>query len=92
VRSGTWFFPSLDEGYGQGTVAERSEVGGGFHVGRYAVYFRDPPNTFADGKIWVARFDEAARTSDSMVTIQPMDQTGFRRTTGISRFVLDWYT
>ena len=57
-----------------------------------AVYFRDPPDTCAHGKICDALFDEAAQTSDSMVTVQPMDQTGFRRTTGISRFVLDWYT
>ena len=46
----------------------------------------------AHRKIWVARFDGLAQTLGTIVTVQAMDQTGLKRTTGISRFVLDWYT
>jgi hypothetical protein len=37
-------------------------------LGHHVVYFRDPPKTPAHGKVWIARFDEAALTVNSFVT------------------------
>jgi len=36
-------------------------------LAHHVVFFRDPPNTPAHGKVWVARFDEAAQTLESFV-------------------------
>lgn len=36
-------------------------------LGHHVVFFRDPLNTPAHGKVWVARFDEAAQTLESFV-------------------------